>query len=345
MKELPSSDAETDRMEGMDERESELEALSGRNSDEGKLKSDEDSDSKKRGLENDEDFTAEVNKKMKTEFPTDEDAEIEGDEEDEADLEDEKRTNKINSNAEGDMNGDENDTNIEINGNAEGKEDEDKDHNHEHEHDHNEDKNDSENEREENRIKAMNGLKNIEILFAKLKDKLYETQLKKLQFELKLCQDNKHPDLIDYIKMADEDFNKKSERLMNLQKYRLKCLDNQTRAYRVQIHQQFIKNTQNLGENDVIKITKDWYDINKERRMMDLEAFKLPDYYQYNKSINHLNIEEYLPNLILQRNEIFKELSCLQGMINYKQLIPSSLNYLKGCNKDEINSDLKDMGL
>lgn len=311
-KEIPSSDAETDRMEEMDDRESDLALMS--ENDKGKKRDLADTESS-------EDPSDSANKRPKVSNGTENlDAEEEVDEEPEEEPEEEMEDDPAAS---------ENNTNGEVKEETEEQKR----------------RKEEEAENEANRVKAMNGLKEIEICFAKLKDKLYETQLTKLEFELKLCEDNKHPELLEYMKLIDEDFQKKSTRLINLQKYRLKCLDNQTRASRVAIHQQFMKLCQDFKNKEIVDITTNWYDINKERRTMDMQNLELPEYYQYNKAINSYNINDYLPNLVSQRNATYKELSRLQGLVQYKQIIPSTLNNLTSCTQEEIDSDLKAMGI
>ena len=106
-----------------------------------------------------------------------------------------------------------------------------------------------------------------------------------------------------------------------------------------------MKLRQDIKQEEVVKITTDWYDINKERRVLDMQAMGLPEYYQYNRSINSYNIQQYIPSLINQRNSTYRELAKIQGLINYKEMFPSSLNNLKGCTRDELDEDLKDLGL
>lgn len=384
-KELPSSDAETDKMEGMDERESQLEHLANgnlsENLDNSKVSTNDknetngngavlenDSNDKKRSLDTVNEpleRSGSNTKKVKVNGTTTNGGIIQRDSEDgtanlksaseslkhtggEADEEEDEDVGEYE-----DEDDDETKNSEKVNGSkhnnfksAEIEKGIDNENENQNQNDIIQSEIEEEEEqRENNRVIAMNRLKDIEILFAQLKDKLYETQLNKLEFELKLCQSNKHPELLEYMKMVDEDFQKKAERLMNLQKYRLKCLDNQTRANRVALHQQFMKSRQDLKHKEVFSITTDWYDINKERRTMDMQTLKLPEYYQYNQSINSSNIKSYLSSLVHQRNSVYKELSTLQGLIDYKQMLPSSLNNLKGCSEDEINKDLKEMGL
>ncbi|KAG7841767.1 hypothetical protein KL942_001646 [Ogataea angusta] len=197
------------------------------------------------------------------------------------------------------------------------------------------------------RLNALEEIKNIEIEFALLKDKLYETQMNKLLFELELCNSNKHPDFINYSNMIENNFQAKVARYVNLQKYKLKCLDNQTRATRVAIHQQFIKCCQDLKNEEITNITSNWYEINKERRAMDNITLNLPDYYQYNGDITAANVnsQSAINRLVVQRNALYHELSSLKGIEKYTGGFPSSLNDLKSCTGEEAQQDLKEMNL
>lgn len=309
---IPSSDAETDRMEELEGMESELEALSS-----AKSESETVIDDLKRPNEDVEREGGDV-KRLKKDV--EEDGEGDGEEEEEDDDEVENENHQPEEKDVGDDNdkGSDNDSS---------------------------DDSEETSKREEERIKAMNALKTIEIKFAQLKDKLYNTQLQKLEFELKLCEENEHFELIEYLKMVDEDFQKKQQRLLNEQKYKLKTLDIQTRATRTQIHQQFMKQCQDLKSKEILDITTDWYDINRERRSMDLMSLELPEYYQYFGYIQSGNVDHYLPDLINLRNGQFKEISELQSLIKFKQGVPSSLNYLNGCSKEELDGDLNGIGL
>ncbi|KAH3662241.1 hypothetical protein OGAPHI_005489 [Ogataea philodendri] len=208
-------------------------------------------------------------------------------------------------------------------------------------------KNEQDEEKERLRLAALEQMKSIEIDFALLKDKLYETQMNKLMFELELCNSNKHPDYLNYQNMIENNFQAKVSRFVNLQKYKLKCLDTQTRATRVAIHQQFAKLCQDLKSEEIMQITSDWYEINNERRAMDNITLNLPDYYQYNSGITAqtVNSQSSINQLVVQRNALYNELSSLKGIERYTGGFPSSLNDLKSCTNEEIQMDLKEMNL
>ncbi|GMF07457.1 unnamed protein product [Ambrosiozyma monospora] len=195
---------------------------------------------------------------------------------------------------------------------------------------------------------AIEELKDIETDFAKLKDKLYNTQQTKLEFELKLCEANKHPDLLRYIDLIKENFENKVERCVNLQKYKLQCLDKQTKARRVAANQQFLKNCQDYKTKEIVSITSNWYEINKERRNMDSLILNNPEYFQYNLSINSKNVasQDKINNMVVMRNSLYNELSNMKRITKVAHgLVPSSLNNMKSCTNEEINDDLKAMGI
>ncbi|GMF06343.1 unnamed protein product [[Candida] boidinii] len=117
-------------------------------------------------------------------------------------------------------------------------------------------------------------------------------------------------------------------------------------ATRCSIHQQFNKNKLDLKNSEIMKITANWYEINKERRNMDNTTLGIPDYYQFNSNITDKNIknQEIINELVDQRNSLFWEISSLQGL-NKNIGFPSSLNNLSSCSNDEIDDDLKLMGI
>ena len=308
---IPSSDVETEKLDDMDNKESNLEELSrgGENEEQEKPKEPINDDGKREEKqENSTEAKKEGKSKESHEIEEDSDEEMEDADEDEAEPEVEGEMMHMDEEKKKEM--------------------------------------EMENQ-EKDRIAAMNELKNIEIEFAKLKDKLYETQLKKLEFELKLCEWNRHPDFLYFMKLIDENFKGQIEKSIELQKDRLKCLDNQTKSYRVQIHQQFIKNCEDLKYRRIREITSKWYEINKERRALDTASIQSPEYYQYNKHVTAANVNspEVLNGLVLQRNALYREISQLKGIVKFKGSFPSSLNNITGCNGPEMEEDLARMGI
>ena len=124
-------------------------------------------------------------------------------------------------------------------------------------------------ELENRRLEAMDDIISIEYKFAELRQKLYENKLIKLELELQMCLEGSHPELHGYYEKIASIRDYKLRRAYQRQKYELKCIDRETRATRTMIHQDFYKKVSDLKREMLTSITKEWYDINKERREMD----------------------------------------------------------------------------
>lgn len=124
-------------------------------------------------------------------------------------------------------------------------------------------------ELENRRLEAMDDIINIEYKFAELRQKLYENKLIKLELELQMCLEGSHPELRGYYEKIVSIRDYKLKRAYQRQKYELQCIDRETRATRTMIHQDFYKKVSDLKRDLLTSTTKEWYDINKERRGMD----------------------------------------------------------------------------
>ncbi|CDO95687.1 unnamed protein product [Kluyveromyces dobzhanskii CBS 2104] len=125
-------------------------------------------------------------------------------------------------------------------------------------------------EKEKLRQDALTELTNIEVEFAQLRQSLYENKLHKLQSELQMCLDGSHPQLQTYYQKIDSIRDFKLKRMYQRQKYELECIDKETRATRTFIHQDFLRKVSDLKHRLLGDTTQKWYDINKERREMDV---------------------------------------------------------------------------
>ena len=124
-------------------------------------------------------------------------------------------------------------------------------------------------ELENRRLEAMDDIISIEYKFAELRQKLYENKLMKLELELQMCLEGSHPELHGYYEKIASIRDHKLRRAYQRQKYELQCIDKETRATRTMIHQDFYKKVSDLKRELLTSTTKEWYDINKERREMD----------------------------------------------------------------------------
>ncbi|ODQ77565.1 hypothetical protein BABINDRAFT_25604, partial [Babjeviella inositovora NRRL Y-12698] len=112
-------------------------------------------------------------------------------------------------------------------------------------------------------------LKEIEVEFADLRDKLYQDKLSQLTYEMELCASGQHPELIKIFAKINEHYESKLRSSKFNLTYKLECVDNQTRAGRIQLHQQFLKDQADLKLNLLNETTKEWYKVNRERRLLD----------------------------------------------------------------------------
>ncbi|CAI4054564.1 Rpd3L histone deacetylase complex subunit DEP1 SKDI_01G0600 [Saccharomyces kudriavzevii IFO 1802] len=123
---------------------------------------------------------------------------------------------------------------------------------------------------EEQRTTALKEITDIEYKFAQLRQKLYDNQLVRLQTELQMCLEGSHPELQAYYSKIAAIRDYKLHRAYQRQKYELSCINTETLATRTFIHQDFHKKATDLRARLLNRTTQTWYDINKERRDMDI---------------------------------------------------------------------------
>lgn len=123
---------------------------------------------------------------------------------------------------------------------------------------------------ENQRLSALQEITEIEHQFAELRQRLYENKLAKLQTETQMCLEGSHPALQSYYQKIDSVRDYKLRRAYQRQKYELECIDKETKATRCFIHQDFYRKVADLKHDLLVSTTQKWYDINKERREMDV---------------------------------------------------------------------------
>ncbi|CCF60430.1 hypothetical protein KAFR_0K00750 [Kazachstania africana CBS 2517] len=123
---------------------------------------------------------------------------------------------------------------------------------------------------ENKRLEALNDITDIEYKFAELRQKLYDNKLLKLETELQMCLEGTHPELQKYYSKIASIRDNKLRKAYQRQKYELSCIDKETKASRIFIHQNFYKNVNDLKNHLLNETTQEWYDINKERRDIDV---------------------------------------------------------------------------
>ncbi|CAI8492943.1 unnamed protein product [Hanseniaspora opuntiae] len=133
------------------------------------------------------------------------------------------------------------------------------------------DKDESENQTEKPSYEAMfEDLNHIEGEFAQFRQTVYQIKLKKLQYELFMILDGSHPSLNNYIQSVQKIKDSKFKKINNNLKTKLNCINKETKATRTMIHQNHMKKYLDLKEGMINDTTNDWYDINNEKRYLDM---------------------------------------------------------------------------
>ncbi|KAK9491588.1 Sds3-like-domain-containing protein [Lipomyces doorenjongii] len=183
-------------------------------------------------------------------------------------------------------------------------------------------------ERAQKRKAAVTSLTEIEVEFAKLRDRLHDDKIARLQAEIEMCLDGTHPELATvYDELAEA-----RDRRINLadahRKYRGRCIENQTRSYRTHIHQQLYKNNANLRAAMMQETTEAWYKVNRERRAMDTVV----PFYGY-------KIPEKRSVIYRQRQAQYNEIALLTGIAKYIGF-PAAPE-IKSATADEVAEDME----
>ncbi|KAK9329993.1 Sds3-like-domain-containing protein [Lipomyces starkeyi] len=187
---------------------------------------------------------------------------------------------------------------------------------------------DDDEERAQKRKAAVTSLTEIEVEFAKLRDRLHDDKIARLQAEIEMCLDGTHPELAT---VYDELAEARDRRIMLAdahRKYRRRCIENQTRSYRTHIHQQLYKNNANLRAAMIQETTETWYKVNRERRAMDTVV----PFYGY-------RIPEKRPVIYRQRQAQYNEIALLTGIAKYIGF-PAAPE-IKSATADEVAEDME----
>lgn len=228
-------------------------------------------------------------------------------------------------------------------------------------------------ELETKRLEAMDDIISIEYKFAQLRQNLYENKLNKLELELQMCLEGSHPELHGYYERISSIRDYKLKRAYQRQKYELSCIDKETRATRTMIHQQYYKSVSELKSHLLKSTTREWYDINKERREMDTMVANVGYHVPVkiaNKTLSCITgyagaAQERLPGeplaedlecentafqyrhnpvdkleVIVDRMRLNNQLSDLEGLKRYYDGFPAAPG-LNGLRDSEINDDFE----
>lgn len=187
-------------------------------------------------------------------------------------------------------------------------------------------------EKQKERSEALEFLTEIEVDFAKLRDRLYDDKMERFKSELAMCLNGSHPELQTVYTKIDSHREEKTKLAELDRKYKLESITRTIIAQRTQVHQQFYKLVFDAKNKLLKDITEEWYKINKERRTMDL---LVPEY--------SYKIPDYNDELVYQRQQLNEEISLLVGLNHYYGF-PTAPK-LKSVQGDELNDDLRAMNI
>lgn len=187
-------------------------------------------------------------------------------------------------------------------------------------------------EPEKHRKEAIALLTEIEIDFAKLRDKLYEDKMTRFVAEIEMCMDGTHPELANVSQQIEHIREEKINLAQRQRDYQRKCIDNQTRASRDQLHQQYMKDVADARSRLLTKTTEQWYSINRERRAMDTSV---PDFTYRPPERRSVQLRH--------RQKIHDEISALMGLAKYFGF--PTAPQMSTMQDDEIEADLYALGL
>jgi Sds3-like len=189
-----------------------------------------------------------------------------------------------------------------------------------------------EKELEESRQRAIVQLTEIEVEFAKLRDQLHDDKMARFVAEIEMCADGTHPELSKVHSQITRIRDEKIQLAERKRAYQQKCIDNQIRAMRDHLHQQFMKDEAECRVRLLLHTTEEWYKVNKERRAMDALA---PEFsYQ---------VPERRSTQIQNRVAINGEISLLSGISNYIGF-PAAPE-MNPANESELLEDLEALGI
>ncbi|KAH3687778.1 hypothetical protein WICPIJ_001241 [Wickerhamomyces pijperi] len=179
---------------------------------------------------------------------------------------------------------------------------------------------------------AIKMLTEIEVDFAKLRDRLYDDKMARFKTELEMCLNGSHPDLQAVYSRIDTYREDKIKLAKLNHKYKLEGIERKTLATRTAIHQQFLRSKNDFKMKYLKDKTEEWYKINKERRLLD---DVVPDY-GYRRP-------EFTDDAVNQRLQVNKEIQTLNGLSVYYGF-PTAQDF-QSLDKDELDDDLRAMNI
>lgn len=190
----------------------------------------------------------------------------------------------------------------------------------------------AEQQREESRQKAIVLLTEIEVEFAKLRDQLHDDKMARFIAEIEMCADGTHPELSKVHGQITRIRDEKIQLAEKKRLYQLRSINNQINAMRDHLHQQFMKDEAECRVKLLLQTTEEWYKVNKERRAMDA----LSPEYSY-------RVADKRSTQIQDRIVINSEISLLSGISNYIGFPAAPA--MSPANESELQEDLEALGI
>lgn len=187
-------------------------------------------------------------------------------------------------------------------------------------------------ERNRHRMEAMAALRQIELDFAHLRAKLHEERMQQLDMEIALTEAGEHPLLIAKAKQNTARHSTRRQRALVQRDSRRVMVDLEHKAHLFMAHSQFSQERQKLRANLLSKTSAEWFQIHREKRILDMAVpeygFVVPD----RKSVQ-----------IKHRREFDAEVAILTGLkkyVGFPAAPPISTSTQK-----ETDADFAEMGI
>lgn len=187
-------------------------------------------------------------------------------------------------------------------------------------------------ERLQKRKAAAEALTQIELEFAKLRDKLYEERISDIDEEIRLVNEGTHPELATMMEAVNKRRDDKI-RLYNTQlRYALHSQYTTMSTTRSQLHSQYAQHVREIRERYLDRVSEGLYQIQRERRAADM----LVQDYTY-------RISEDRATRMRERQAYNMEVQILSGIAKYIGF-PAAPE-VKGVASSELQQDLEAMGI
>ncbi|KTW26837.1 uncharacterized protein T551_03299 [Pneumocystis jirovecii RU7] len=186
-------------------------------------------------------------------------------------------------------------------------------------------------ERYQKKKDAIAALTQIEIQFAKLRDKLYENQISYLDKEVDLVNKGIHPELSSLMEKITERRKRKYDIAVAFRDMLIKSIKDEFIAHQYEIQSNFLESKRKLREKILLRTGKKCFQIYHERRLM--ETSLVPEY--------GFSIPNKRSVQLKHRRAHELEVTFLAGLKAYIGF-PAAPE-IKNASKDEIMQDLEEM--